>query len=146
MCPRPTESSHWPPPYAPIPCASQYSYAAKRRSIDPNRDGLTLTVRGGQRSASMSSTEWIERVPRDAVGVRLEQRLRLGGERGILDPRVGERLEHPPVEVGIGRVVDHGAGVLALEVDRVDAAQRLELGEDLVGPVRAGVELEAQVG
>ena len=146
MCPRPTASSHWPPPYAPIPWASQCSYAANSRSIEPNLDGLTLTVRGGQRSASMSATEWIDRVPGDAIGVRLEQRLRLGGECGILDPGVGEGLDHPPVEVGVGWVVDHGAGVLPLEVDRVDACERLELVEDLVRPVRPGVELEPQAG
>ena len=47
-------------------------------SIVPKRDGLTLTVRGGQRSASMSATEWTiaSQVTRSACG----------SSRGIVPP------------------------------------------------------------
>ena len=146
ICSRPVDSSHWPPPYAPIPFSSQYSYVAKSRSIVPKREGFTLTVRGGQRSARMSSTEWMiaSQVTLSAVG--LEHRLGLGRERRVLEPRVRERLDHATVEVVVGWVVDDRAAVLALEVDRVDALELLELGEDVVRPVGAGIELEAKAG
>ena len=145
MWPRPTLSSHWPPPYAPIPFRSQNSYVAKSRSIGPKREGFTLTVRGGrERLDVLDGVD--DRVPGDAVGVRLEERACLRRERGSSIQASGKRLDHAPVEVGVRRVVDDRAAVLALEVDRVDAAERLELGEDRVGPVRAGVELEAEPG
>ena len=94
----------------------------------------------------MSSTEWMtaSHVTRSATGSRSASVS--GVTRGILEPRVRERLDHAAIELRVGRVVDDRAGVLALEVDRVDAAELPELGEDLVGPVRSSVELEAQRG
>ncbi len=92
----------------------------------------------------MSWTEWMiaSHVTRSACGSRSDPRLRR--ERGVLDPGVGEVLDHPSVELRVGRVVHDGAAVLALEVDRVDAAELLQLREDRVRPVRTGVELEAK--
>ncbi len=86
------------------------------------------------------------RVPGDTVGVRLEERQRLRGERRVLDPRLGKRLQHTLVEAGVGRIVDDRARVLSFEVDRVDAAELLQLADDRVGPVGPGVELEAERG
>ena len=94
----------------------------RARSIDPNREGLTLTVRAAAERLDVG--DGVDGgVPGDAVGVRLEDRQRLVGERRVLDPGVGEGIEHPPVQGRVGRVVDHGARVLALEIDRVDAAE-----------------------
>jgi hypothetical protein len=60
-------------------------------------------------------------VPGDPVAVRFEQRRGGGHERGILDPCVGQPLDHAPVEVGLGRHRDAEVAIGALEVDDVDA-------------------------
>ena len=85
-------------------------------------------------------------IPGDPVGVRLEDGQRLVGERGVLDPGIGEGIEHAAVQGRVGRVVDHGSRVLLLEIDRSYAAELPQLLEERVRPVRAGVELEAQRG
>ena len=59
MCPRPTPSSNWPPPYIPIPRSAQVSYMRKSRRSGPNRLGLTFTIFGAKGSASTSSTLWM---------------------------------------------------------------------------------------
>ena len=107
-----------------------------------------LDVDGARRPAErLDVRDGVDRgVPGDAVGMRLEEGKRLVGERGVLDPGVGEGLEHAAVQGRVGRVVDDRARVLPLEVDRVDAAELPQLVEDRVRPVRAGVELEAQRG
>src|SRR5581483_9839753 len=51
-----------------------------------------------------------------------------------------------PVEGRVGRVVDDRAAVVALQVDRVDAAELAQLGDQLRGPERRRVELEAEAG
>jgi len=78
--------------------------------------------------------------------VRLEERDRLGRQSRVLDPRLRELLQHPGVQRGVGRVVDHRPAVLPLEVDGVDALEPAELVVDLVRPVGPCVELEAQRG
>ena len=86
------------------------------------------------------------RVPRDAVLERRQRVARLLGlEVGILEPGVRERLGDAPVEVRIGLRVDDRAAVGALEVDRVDGAGLLQRLDQLVRPVRRGVELEADL-
>ena len=84
------------------------------------------------------------RVPGDAVAMRLEHRGRLGGERRVLQPRLGKPFGDAAVEVGIGRRVDGRALVVTLEVDRVDGACRRELGDERVRPLGVRVELEPQ--
>ena len=63
---------------------------------------------------------------------------------GILDPGLGEGLDDAAVERRVGGVVDDRALVLALEVDRVDGAERDEARDQLLVPGRRRVELEAQ--
>ena len=46
------------------------------------------------------------RVPGDALVMRLEHRLGLGRQRGILEPGVGEPGDDPLVELGVGHRVD----------------------------------------
>src|SRR5205085_3835157 len=58
------------------------------------------------------------RVPCDPLAVRLEDTARLGGERGVLDPRERERRGHARVELRVWRVAERVA-VDALQVDRV---------------------------
>ena len=77
--------------------------------------------------------------------MRLEDRDRLLGQGGVLEPRVRQPLRDPAVQHRVGRRVDDGAAVVALEVDRVDGPGRRELRDELVGPLRIGVELEAEV-
>ena len=91
----------------------------------------------------MSSTEWIGRVPGDAVAVGLEHRVGLRREVGVLQPRVGEALGHHPVQLGVGLHVDRRAAVEALEVGRVDAAGGGQLVDQLLGPLVGGIELQA---
>jgi hypothetical protein len=64
----------------------------------------------------------------------LEQRVDLVGPVRVLDPGARERVDHAAVHRGVGRVVDDGAGVVALEVDAVDRARLGELRDELVGP------------
>ena len=92
----------------------------------------------------MSATEWIgaSQVKRSRWGA--QDGFGLGRQLRILDPGVGERLDDAAVERRVGRVVDDRALVLALEIDRVDRAQRDELRDQLLVPGRRGVELEAQ--
>src|SRR5436190_10008045 len=84
-------------------------------------------------------------VPGDAIAVRLEYGISLGRECGILDPRVAERLGDATVQLGVGRVVDRGAVVLALQIDDVDDVAGHELRDHLVRPIGGRVELESQV-
>jgi hypothetical protein len=74
--------------------------------------------------------------------VRLENRARLIRERRILDPGLREALRDEPIQPRIGWLVDNGSFVLALEVDRFDAAELGQLGDELVRPAAPGVELE----
>jgi len=77
--------------------------------------------------------------------VRREDPLGFGLEEvGILDPGRGERLDDEPVEARIGRLIDRGAPVGALEVDDVHRVQRRELGDEGLVPVAPRVELEAR--
>ena len=94
----------------------------------------------------MSATEWIgaSHVTRSACGSRIGPRL--VGQRGILEPRVGKPVDDPPVERRVRRVVDDGAGVLALEVDRVDAAQLDELARSSSSPVGRASSLNCRPG
>ena len=110
--------------------------AAAPRTL-PKRDGFTFTIRGGNGSASMSAIEWIgaSQVKRSLCGSSTGRGL--VGEARVLEPGVGERLRHAPVEVGVGRLVHDRALVEALEVDRVDRAGLDQLGDQLVGPVAA---------
>ena len=92
----------------------------------------------------MSATEWIgaSHVTRSACGSR-SSRVAVG-QRRVLEPRLGERVDDATVEIRIRRVVDDGPAVVALEVDRVDTAELDKLGDHVVAPARPGVELEAQ--
>ena len=110
----------------------------------PNRDGFTFTIRGGYGSASMSAIEWIgaSQVKRSLCGSSTGRVSSVSA--GILEPCVRERLDHAPVEIRVGRLVDDRALVEALEVDRVDGAGLDQLGDQLVGPLAGRVELEAQ--
>ena len=105
-----------------------------------------FTVRGGQRSASMSSTEWIEasQVTRSWCGSRTASRL--GREGRVLEPRAPEPVDDAAVERRIRRGVDDRAVVLALEVDRVDGAGRGELGDQLLRPVGVASSLKRSPG
>ena len=67
-------------------------------------------------------------------------------QRRVLEPGAGEPGHDPLVQGRVGDGVDGRAVVLALEVDRVDGACRLELRDQLLRPVRGRVELEAQRG
>ena len=73
----------------------------------------------------------------------LQGRDRRRRQCGILDPRVGERVGDPRVELGVRRRAELAA-VDPLEVERVDA--RVEGRDHVVGPVGVGVELEAKIG
>jgi hypothetical protein len=84
------------------------------------------------------------RVPRDAVSVGLEHRIGLVVDRRVLEPRIGERLGQELVLRGVRRVVHHGPAVVALQVKRVDDAHVAQLADQLLGPRRRRVELEAQ--
>ncbi len=95
-------------------------------------------------SSSTSATEWIGASQRDALAMRLEHQVGLGGHGRVLDERVRESLGHAAVEVEVGRRVALGA-VVGLEVDGDDRVGRGELGDQLVGPVARRIELEAQV-
>ena len=83
-------------------------------------------------------------IPGHAVAVRLEHGHRLVGERGVLEPRFWQTLGDAPVERGVRRRVHRRPLVVALEVDRVDRTGGGELGDELVGPLRVRVELEAE--
>ena len=85
-----------------------------------------------------------DRVPRDAISMRLQDRPCLVGHGRILDQRIGEALDEEPVQPRVGRLVDHRAFVLAFEVEDVDAAELDELGDELLRPAAPRVELEAQ--
>src|SRR5207247_6402175 len=108
---------------------------ARRLDVDrARRPGAALDIRDGVD----------RRVPRDASGMRLEDRARLFGHPRVLDPGVRERVEHPPVERRVRRLVGGRALVLTLEVDRVDRAGGREVGDELGGPVARRAELEAE--
>ena len=85
-------------------------------------------------------------VPREPVAVRLEHGPRLVVDARVLEPRLRERLGDAAVELRRRRRVDPVAVVQALEVDDVDGAGRGELRDDLVRPLVARVELEADPG
>ena len=103
-----------------------------------------LIVRGGHGTASMSSIEWIgaSHVMRAACGSRIG--LVSSVTRGSSIQASGKRLDDAPVELRVRRLVDDGALVLALEIDRVDRPGRGQLGDELVRPVAGRVELEAE--
>src|SRR4051794_1669132 len=63
------------------------------------------------------------RVPGDPVTVRLERAHRLRRQRGVLDPRFGERRGNARVELRV-RWPAERAAVDALEVNRLDVAER----------------------
>ena len=110
--------------------------AAKARRLDvdrPRRPRCVLDVLHGMDG----------RIPRHARRVLLQDRPRLVGHLRVLDPG-GGRPRPPAVQLGIGRLVDAGALVLALEVDGVDDAEARELLDQRLGPVARRVELEAQ--
>ena len=103
--PRPTPSSNWPPPYAPMPRSLAEVVGLEQRRTAPKRDGLRLTVRGSTGSASgCPATEWIgaSQVIRSSYGAQRLARLR-DVEVGVLEPGVGERLGDAPVELRVGR-------------------------------------------
>src|SRR5919197_6187888 len=83
-------------------------------------------------------------VPGEAVLVAGKRFAGLVGETRVLEPGVGECLGDPTVEVGVRRLVDDGADVEALEVDRVDSARLDQGGDEVVAPIARRVELEAQ--
>jgi hypothetical protein len=119
---------------------AQRLQAAQPRGLDVHglgREGQGLDVGHG-----------VDRgVPGDAIAVGLQGLGRLGvAEVGVLDPGVGERLGHAPVEVGVGDHVHRRALVVALEVHRVHGPGGRQLGHQLVRPGVGGVELEARAG
>ena len=82
-------------------------------------------------------------VPGHAIAGGLEDRPRLIGHVGVLEPGVREPLHHHPVELRV-RVHVHGrAAVEALQVERVHGARGAQLVHQLLGPGVRGVELEA---
>ena len=103
-----------------------------------------LIVRGGNGSSSMSSTEWMiaSQVIRSRCGSRIASRLL--GQRGVLDEGVREALGDQAIEARIGRLVDDRAAVLALQVDRLDAAELRELSHQSLVPRAPRVELELE--
>ena len=84
-------------------------------------------------------------VPGEPVAVRLEHGPRLVVDARVLEPGLRERLGDAAVELGGRRRVDPVAVVEPLEVDDVDGAGRRELRDDVVGPLVARVELEADL-
>ena len=84
------------------------------------------------------------RVPGHPLRNGLQNRPRLLGHVGVLEPGSGEGLDHLPVEHRIGFDVDRRAFVEALEVHRVDRAGLDQRRDQLVVPVVGRVELEPQ--
>ena len=117
----------------------QAAQAAEARGLDVDHARAGRAAPRCRRSSGC-------RVPGEALAVRRQHRLGLGRERRVLDPGVGERLDHAPVEHRVGRLVDDRARVVALEVDRVNGARRDQLGDQLLVPRARRVELEAQAG
>jgi hypothetical protein len=64
-----------------------------------------------------------DRVPRDPVAVRLEDRVGLLRQRRVFEKRLGKRFDEAAVEGGIRGLVDDRPLVLALQVERLDDAQ-----------------------
>ena len=85
-------------------------------------------------------------VPGEPPLVRLEHGARLVVQAGVLEPRLRESLGDAAVELCRRRRVEPVALVQALEIDDVDGAGGSELGDDLVRPRVARVELEAKSG
>ena len=135
MWPRPTPSSNWPPPYMPMPRSLAELVGANSAPQRPDARGLDVDHLRRERQRLDVGDGVDGRVPRDAVAVRLEDRLGLRRELRVLDPRVGERLDDAPVEHRVGGLVDDRADVHALEVDAVDGAGLDELGDQLLVPV-----------
>ena len=109
---------------------------------EPRRLHVHGARRPGQRFDVLDGVD--DRVPGHAVAVGLEHGQRLVCERGILEPGARKTFGHAPVEHGVGRRVDDRAFVLAFEVDGIDRAGLGELGDQLLGPARVRVELEAE--
>jgi hypothetical protein len=84
-------------------------------------------------------------IPGHPIAVGLKHGRRLVGQRGVLDPGVGQRLRDSAIQVGVGGVVDDRADVVALEVDGVHGARAHELRDELVRPLGSGVELEPEI-
>ena len=138
ICPRPTPSSIWPPPYISMPLAVAVVVAGEQRLDRAEARRLDVDGLGRERERLDVGDRVDRRVPGDAVAVGLEHGVGLGvGEVGVLEPRVGQRLGDPAVERGVGVDVDRRALVGALEVDRGDRAGLDELLDQLAGPVRA---------
>ena len=107
---------------------------------EPRRLDVDRTRLPGQRLDVLDRVD--DRVPGDPLCVRLEDRPCLVGHGGILDQCIREALDEEPVQPRVGRLVDHRAFVLALEVEDVDAAELDQLGDELLRPAAPRVELE----
>ena len=82
----------------------------------------------------MSATPWMvaSQVMRSRCGARTSS---VSGVRPrVLDPRVGECLGDPPVQLGVGGLVDDRPLVEALEVERVDGARGDQRGDQARRP------------
>jgi hypothetical protein len=84
-------------------------------------------------------------VPGEPVAIRLQNRPRLVRDARVLEPRVREGPRDATVELGRRRRVHPLALVQALQIDDVDDASRGELRHDLVRPLVARIELEADL-
>ena len=109
----------------------------------PMRDGFRFTPRGLCGSASRSAIEWMgsSHVTRSQCPSSTAWSGLLGR---VLDPGIGEALDDPAVQRGVGRLVDHRADVQALEVDGVDRTGARERPAEVVVPGVRGVELESE--
>ena len=92
----------------------------------------------------MSAIEWIgsSQVIRSRWGSSRSAGRRL--ERRVLDPRLGEPLDHAAIQARLGVHRHGGVAVAALQVDDVDAAEARELADEVVVPAGRRVQLEAQ--
>ena len=83
-------------------CPSRRSGRRRRtaRCSGPKREGLMLTIFGGQGRGLDVGDRVDRRVPGDAVGDRVEDRPGLVVDVGVLEPGLGEGLDQLPVELG----------------------------------------------
>ena len=87
------------------------------------------------------------RVPGDAVAVGPQHVVGLGHRQvRILEPGLGEGGGAALVQPRVRHDVDWRPPVEALEVEDVDAVERLQLVDEGVGPVVLGIDLEPQGG
>ena len=113
----------------------------------PIRDGLRLTIRGGNGSASMSSIEWI------GASQVIRSRWRPGSPSisgvttsGSSIQASGNAVDHAAVQHRVGRLVDDRSLVEALEVDAVDRAGGDERRDQLVVQELVGSSLKRSDG